>query len=165
MSRCRNLCYPSECLTHCSMVIFRKTAKSNGQHRSSLERNDGKVFETYMFWYVTLSRFWHILNWISNFSIKKLQNFQKFSILLHFWYTFSIKASQMRVFSENMKTTRGEKWKMANLGHFMEAKTSTCQIFVQYLKIEDFSAFMVLPEVKKWVKIYWNFAIFAELCQ
>ena len=54
---------------------------------------------------------------------------------------------------------------MANLGHFMEAKRSSFQIFVKYLKIKDFSDFIALPQVKKWDKIYRKLAIFAQLCQ
>ena len=48
-----------------------------------------------------------------------------------------------------MKIIHREKWKIANLGHFMEATTSSCQIFVEYVKTIDFSGFIVLPDIKK----------------
>ena len=152
-----HLDYPDNCWIHNGTVFLRKSADSiNNQHESP-KSIVIEVFETYVVCIETMCPFWHIFNCKSNFSIKKAWNFWKFSTLPHFWYTFSIETSKMGAFSYNMKIIHRQKWKMANLGHFMGAKTSSYQIFVKYVKIIDFSAFMVLPEVKKWVKIYRNF--------
>ena len=64
-----------------------------------------------------------------------------------------------------MNIIQREKRKMANLGHFLEAKTRSFRIFAKYVKIIDFSAFMVLPGIEKRVKIYQNWDFFAVLCQ
>ena len=71
----------------------------------------------------------------------------------------------MRVFSYNTKTDQREKWKITNLDHFMEAKTSMDQICPKYVPITDFGWFVSLLEAKNGVKMSRNLEIFAVFCR
>ena len=151
---------------HLTWVIFSDKRLCLGYNNQiCLERTDVRLFETYKVYHAIPSRFWHILNWMSNFSRKKANFFRKFPIFPHFWYTFSIESQKIRVFSSSMKINQRKKVKIANFGHFMVTKTSISQICLKYVQIIDFAGFLVLPNVKKWVGMSWNLVIFAVLCQ
>ena len=91
--------------------------------------------------------------------------FQNFPFYLIFDPLFLLKPRKWEYFQAIWGLISEKNAKIANFGHFMVTKKSICQIYLKYVPFIDFAGFLVLPNVKKWVQMFWNLVIFAVLRQ